>query len=188
MDGAMQGGEFFVEIKYDGDRLVMHKEGDKYMYHSRKGTEQFTAHYGDSPKKGAGVFTQCVCTCASGTNSRLNMNGLFYIAIVETLFNLAICRSNRLTVVAVAVFCNLSVAALQVSHTTWQPFSLKIDLFRAGVSCFFFVYRYLPFCLYRPATRHRCMLVLYFNVVLIVALFHRASGPRHIVLTRIMPH
>ena len=32
----MDHKEFFMETKYDGDRMQLHKDGEKYLYYSRR--------------------------------------------------------------------------------------------------------------------------------------------------------
>ncbi|KJE94264.1 ATP dependent DNA ligase [Capsaspora owczarzaki ATCC 30864] len=50
-------GTFFMEIKFDGDRVMMHKQGDKYQYWSRKSIN-YSDKYGFSPD--CGTITQYV--------------------------------------------------------------------------------------------------------------------------------
>jgi DNA ligase 4 len=33
---SFKKGDFYIETKYDGDRVMMHKQGGEYLLHSRK--------------------------------------------------------------------------------------------------------------------------------------------------------
>lgn len=45
----MGNQEFFVEVKYDGERMQLHKDGDKFKFYSRNGFD-FTDDFGQSPR------------------------------------------------------------------------------------------------------------------------------------------
>uniref|UniRef100_A0A5S6QX03 DNA ligase n=1 Tax=Trichuris muris TaxID=70415 RepID=A0A5S6QX03_TRIMR len=49
---AMNGEEFYVETKFDGERVQMHRNGEAYKYFSRNGGE-FTSCYGGTPLQGS---------------------------------------------------------------------------------------------------------------------------------------
>ncbi|KAF0288749.1 DNA ligase 4 [Amphibalanus amphitrite] len=52
IDQQMKTKPFFVEPKHDGERVQLHKDGDRYMFFSRGGFD-FTASYGGSPSAGS---------------------------------------------------------------------------------------------------------------------------------------
>ncbi|XP_037070185.1 DNA ligase 4-like, partial [Pollicipes pollicipes] len=52
VDKQMRHKPFFVEPKHDGERVQLHKDGEKYMFFSRGGFD-FTASYGASPAAGS---------------------------------------------------------------------------------------------------------------------------------------
>ncbi|XP_059090430.1 DNA ligase 4-like [Tigriopus californicus] len=55
---------FFIEVKYDGERLQIHKDhNDAYKYFSRN-CHDFTSDFGDSPREW-GSFTQILSKCLS---------------------------------------------------------------------------------------------------------------------------
>lgn len=55
---------FFIEVKYDGERLQIHKnEKDDYKYFSRN-CHDFTSDFGESPREW-GSFTQILSQCLS---------------------------------------------------------------------------------------------------------------------------
>jgi DNA ligase-4 len=47
--------EFYVEVKYDGERMQVHKEGSKFQFFSRNGFD-FTDDFGSSPSASPGMF------------------------------------------------------------------------------------------------------------------------------------
>ena len=49
--------KFYIETKYDGDRVVLHKKGDKYFFHTRRGKD-WTHSYGADAN--SGTFTKHV--------------------------------------------------------------------------------------------------------------------------------
>ncbi|XP_055945641.1 DNA ligase 4-like [Argiope bruennichi] len=51
VEGLMKGKPFFIETKYDGERLQLHKDGNSYMYFSRGGFD-CTETYGSTPSQG----------------------------------------------------------------------------------------------------------------------------------------
>jgi DNA ligase-4 len=57
VEKLMDHKPFYVEIKYDGDRMQLHKNGDNYMYFSRSGKD-YTHSFGSTPKEGS--FTPAI--------------------------------------------------------------------------------------------------------------------------------
>uniref|UniRef100_A0A914UW65 DNA ligase n=1 Tax=Plectus sambesii TaxID=2011161 RepID=A0A914UW65_9BILA len=49
---VMKNEPFYVETKYDGERVQLHKEGERYKYFSRNGND-LTLSYGASPREGS---------------------------------------------------------------------------------------------------------------------------------------
>ena len=49
------GEEFYIETKYDGERMQLHKNGRKYRFFSRNGMD-FTDDFGHSSSSGSGKF------------------------------------------------------------------------------------------------------------------------------------
>ncbi|CDW55759.1 DNA ligase A M domain containing protein [Trichuris trichiura] len=49
---VMKGAEFYVETKFDGERVQMHRDVDTYKYFSRNGGE-FSSTYGETPLQGS---------------------------------------------------------------------------------------------------------------------------------------
>lgn len=52
IEKLMSNQSFYIENKYDGERIQLHKEGNKYMYFSRNCID-FTNHYGGTPFEGS---------------------------------------------------------------------------------------------------------------------------------------
>ena len=48
VDKQMGGKEFYIEVKYDGERIQVHKDANKYRYYSRNGND-FTIDFGENP-------------------------------------------------------------------------------------------------------------------------------------------
>ena len=48
----MNNRKFYVETKYDGDRIQLHKDGDVYAYFSRN-AKDYTASFGEGPTMGS---------------------------------------------------------------------------------------------------------------------------------------
>ena len=57
VESQMNHKQFYVEVKYDGERSQIHKKGNKYMYFSRNCFD-FTSNFGGDPK--SGIFTPYV--------------------------------------------------------------------------------------------------------------------------------
>ncbi|XP_065834565.1 DNA ligase 4-like [Oscarella lobularis] len=53
----MDHKEFFMETKYDGDRMQLHKDGEKYLYYSRS-SKDYTSSFGACPTEG--TFTPVI--------------------------------------------------------------------------------------------------------------------------------
>ncbi|GFV88356.1 DNA ligase 4 [Trichonephila clavipes] len=51
VEELMKGNSFIIETKYDGERLQLHKDGNSYMYFSRRGFD-CTETYGSTPSHG----------------------------------------------------------------------------------------------------------------------------------------
>ncbi len=47
----MKNKLFWMETKLDGERMLMHKQGSRYMWHSRNSTD-YTTSYGEDPSQG----------------------------------------------------------------------------------------------------------------------------------------
>eukprot|EP00118_Oscarella_pearsei_P008725 m.46483 g.46483 ORF g.46483 m.46483 type:complete len:987 (+) comp33697_c0_seq3:313-3273(+) len=63
VEKLMDHKEFFIETKYDGDRMQLHKEGDKYLYFSRS-SKDYTSSFGNCPSEGS--FTPVIHSAFSG--------------------------------------------------------------------------------------------------------------------------
>ncbi|CAM1297752.1 LIG4 (predicted) [Pycnogonum litorale] len=51
VEKLMDKKEFFVEVKYDGERMQLHKKGDRYKFYSRNGND-YSDVFGSSPFTG----------------------------------------------------------------------------------------------------------------------------------------
>eukprot|EP00116_Pleurobrachia_bachei_P004551 sb/3464813/ len=52
IETLLSNREFIVETKYDGERMQVHKDGDKYLYYSR-GAIEYSHVYGENPLIGS---------------------------------------------------------------------------------------------------------------------------------------
>eukprot|EP00039_Didymoeca_costata_P013649 m.211217 g.211217 ORF g.211217 m.211217 type:complete len:956 (-) comp15833_c0_seq2:4120-6987(-) len=68
---SFKGAPFYIETKYDGDRVALHKDGDKYMYHTRSGKTWDV--YGNSPE--TGNFTPFVHNLFAGDTHNCILDG-----------------------------------------------------------------------------------------------------------------
>ncbi|KAK3794568.1 hypothetical protein RRG08_003717 [Elysia crispata] len=60
IEKLMDNKPYFIETKYDGERVLLHKKGDKYKYFSRSGNE-YTQSFGSNIFEG--TLTQYIGNC-----------------------------------------------------------------------------------------------------------------------------
>lgn len=68
VEKLMKGERFYIETKWDGERMQLHKQRDEYKYFSRRGHD-YTYVFGSNPLEGtitpyiANCFCPCVKSC-----------------------------------------------------------------------------------------------------------------------------
>ncbi|XP_059173254.1 DNA ligase 4-like [Physella acuta] len=83
VEKLMENKVYFIETKYDGERVLLHKDGDEYKYFSRSGNE-YTSVFGSNPFEG--TLTPYIANCFKPDVKKCILDGemLGYHAATKT--------------------------------------------------------------------------------------------------------